>query len=1227
MEKNGFNFLKQKFQLQNTEDVKKVLDRKKKKDELSGEKIKQPQKPEEKIEVYLDRFKEIIERESEDEKERGIKAFKKILFNKNIISVEDIPNRVYELEQEIAFNQGHGNIEITDEYKELKNNEIISSQKDSLNSWIDYLSSEDASFYPDWAKYWVLNSVLKIGKYNKEKRSFDKRGKSSVAPFPSLNAMAVSKAISLIQDKIEKKDIENFSQEDDKEFEKILAKEDFGKYYALALESMLEFSEKGLENIKGEWVKYNQGDNAQKLFDSIQGYPLEWCTAGSIETAQSQLNGGDFYVYYSENTKGENKIPRLAIRMNGSDEIGEVRGIEKNQNIDNFITPVLEEKMKDFGSEGKKYEKKSQDMEKLTVIYDKVFPKNEINIEDLDVRLSNNELMFLYQINNRIEGFGYGDDPRIKTIIDERDIKKDLYELSNASDEKELIVFLIEYDLYKYFKSNSDERIVDCNLDVNELLYVKEMVTNKNYFEKINNQIVIEKIQKNKDLSEKEKEGVYKNNKNNLFFEDNEWQVGLEGIYGYQESQINFDRNTLFRYLDQDIFLCLKFLNKNSKSLKNTKDGIEIIKYIEDRILNTKFTYNTIELLSHSNFYTLIEFISDNNKRKSYEIISDKVVKYFIEKEFLNKKDFELMLKLESYSLIKDDEVTKIKEHFNFDNEISKYINIAYPFMLKNTNLSKYSFKNFYENGLVRKKTEAEIKNDIDLENSNYDDIYRDIENKKNIPKQNFGYLWELEKNQSEEKTRKVDFLLSKSYREDEFVDGSVIENALLSLKLLDIGEFDKEKINRVDLERKILEDLYYNNILQYAIENKNLFSSKFLPEVYLVEKNGFYKDNLVELKKKIFDISGFNKDVYEKIDALVEYDFGVKVLEKSYSFHKIAYFEEKYPEKFEKSAERYHEGVEYYNYNSGYVKINKIFDEYMIKTRGLDYFLEKHKTTETLCHNIDLLSENISGLLDRSNTTIDQEKIIDFIRSYKYQVGCDYHGGVKLGYDFYRKIIEKFNHSVEILSSNLKYMSNLNAEVAKELFYNGLVSDVISSRKLFDDSAFDWVDNEEFISILKKDSDRRKIINYIDYFRKVGALDLNNELFYAIYDILEKDNDKDSIKVLFQKSSYFDDLKLKNNDFLKILEYEYVANPLKHLFNVDDMSQENFDLFMKKSQKMDDWGEKKLINENLNLFFNKFGSYMNDENMKMSSNSGFANNNVCGILVKEYLNRKKTKN
>ncbi len=446
------NFLKQKYELHKTPEVEKASKRTEKR---TGEKVSQ--KPKVRIQNYLDRFKEITEREDPDKRERGMEALKKVLHDKFVIEPENVPYRAFELEQDIAEQQGYGRPEITEEFKEKKISEITSNQEKSLDRWIDYLSSEDA-MYPDWLKYWSFRSMLEMGKYNKEKEGFERRTKDTVAPFPLLNPRALSLTLDAVKKRksqeyqqIEQKikeqknqlkklkglrrkgefveeqsliniqqHIDNllkdkdalivgdrdYSESEQGKFLKTLETEDFSKLYAHVLKNIPEFSEKGLENIKGEWVKYDQNSDHMPLVKSIEGYPLEWCTAGE-DTAKSQIEGGDFYVYYSENNNGENKIPRLAIRMNGKDEIGEIRGIEKDQNIDQYIQPVLDEKLEDFGQEGERYKEKSVDMKKMTEITQKHRNNQELNKEDL---------IFLYEIEKSIEGFGYQKDPRIKEI-------------------------------------------------------------------------------------------------------------------------------------------------------------------------------------------------------------------------------------------------------------------------------------------------------------------------------------------------------------------------------------------------------------------------------------------------------------------------------------------------------------------------------------------------------------------------------------------------------------------------------------------------------------------------------------------------------------------------------------------------------------------------------------------------------------------------------------------
>ncbi len=96
--------------------------------------------------------------------------------------------------------------------------------------------------------------------------------------------------------------------------------------------------------------------------------------------------------------------------------IAEVRGIAENQNLDSFIAPVVQKKMHEF-PDGQAYEKKAGDMKLLTAIENKTKANKP---------LSKDDLIFLYEINSPIEGFGYGgQDPRVKELRKQRNPKED----------------------------------------------------------------------------------------------------------------------------------------------------------------------------------------------------------------------------------------------------------------------------------------------------------------------------------------------------------------------------------------------------------------------------------------------------------------------------------------------------------------------------------------------------------------------------------------------------------------------------------------------------------------------------------------------------------------------------------------------------------------------------------------------------------------------------------
>lgn len=421
---NPLNFLKKKYA--NLHTAPEVIQSAERTEYRTGKSVSE--KPEERIENYLNRFKEILDRTDSEKRAMGIEALKKVLHKQFIIKTENIPLDYFlDQEQRIAEQQGHGRPDPTPDWKERKIKEIQNGQERSLDAWIDYLSSPDA-MYPDWAKYWAFRSMTQMGGYNKEEGKFGKRTETSSQPFPTLNIACLAKTISVIQQQVALQGLPKSSPErikkekelmyalnHDAEYRDLVSTENFTKLYTHALEQFSGMSWKHLENIAGQWKVYPEGSDPHELYDSLQGYPLEWCTATNIETARDQLQGGDFHVYYSQDERGMAITPRIAIRMTG-DSISEIRGIEKDQNVDQFIQPVIDEKLKEFDSKGEQYLKKSADMKQLTRVTEK---------HRFGVPLDQQDLQFLYQIDNTISGFGYQEDPRIAEILETRDSSAD----------------------------------------------------------------------------------------------------------------------------------------------------------------------------------------------------------------------------------------------------------------------------------------------------------------------------------------------------------------------------------------------------------------------------------------------------------------------------------------------------------------------------------------------------------------------------------------------------------------------------------------------------------------------------------------------------------------------------------------------------------------------------------------------------------------------------------
>ena len=408
-----------------------------------------------------------------------------------LICRDKVPESYFDLQRRIARERGYGDFELTDRQKEEDVKRLRADQRESLTKWSDYLCSEENGHsYPDWFKVYVWESFKKIGEFDEEGGKFKKRTKSTVAPWPELNAEALSYVYDKISEGvIQGKDIE------DKQMAELLNRGNFAAMYAYAIYSceVGGLTPELREITGGSWVKYGQiegeyspnysrrrtrrgyeptdespvdNSTAMRLAESLQGKGAGWCTAGT-HTAAHQLSKGNFYVYYTPDNDGNDTMPRVAIRMEGN-QVAEVRGVAPRQNVEDTLLDVVAEKLNTLPGGGEYY-KKVEQMRRLTGIDNRVKAGGELTAEDL---------VFL-RFGERIEGFGLYDDDRVDKLLENRRVDDDFdFVLRSTDDINKLVdsmnireLFLEEICKLLKFGANadnlasrmSDKQLIVCN--------------------------------------------------------------------------------------------------------------------------------------------------------------------------------------------------------------------------------------------------------------------------------------------------------------------------------------------------------------------------------------------------------------------------------------------------------------------------------------------------------------------------------------------------------------------------------------------------------------------------------------------------------------------------------------------------------------------------------------------------------------------------------------------
>jgi hypothetical protein len=362
----------------------------------------------------------------------------------HVIDAADIPENYFALQRRIAREQGHGDIEIDNKARTGYADVLKRDQRASLEGWADYLTGDAKDVFPGWFKDYVFSSIVWLGDYNKRKGIFNDRTQGTVAAFPDINR----EALALVWDKVSAKADVLAARETDKRLPKQqrgkrfegltqdekaerIAREQavlahtssFNKLYSAAMQEAVSGypTPEELETTKGSWRTFQQSqdpDNVKTLMDALRGRGTGWCTSGQ-GYAETQLAAGGFIIYFTEDQYGEERVPRIAIRMQDG-EVSEVRGIvgggdgagpaqNTNQELEDSMLDIATEKLTGLPG-GEAYTGKVQDMKRLTALEKKITATPGIELSPADIR-------FLYQIDREIQHFGYREDPRVKEII------------------------------------------------------------------------------------------------------------------------------------------------------------------------------------------------------------------------------------------------------------------------------------------------------------------------------------------------------------------------------------------------------------------------------------------------------------------------------------------------------------------------------------------------------------------------------------------------------------------------------------------------------------------------------------------------------------------------------------------------------------------------------------------------------------------------------------------
>ena len=379
--------------------------------------------------AYLSRLNNMVEKHG-DALEQKLWAASAENF---VMDYEDIPDVYWKQQEQILRDNGQGR-ELSRGEKETLAEDLIEKQRESINTWSNYLGDKDCP-YPLWFKVYAFDGVSKMGLINKETKEFEKRDKSTVASFPTLNPEVLAKVYRNINEfyGVDKEDW-LAQHPDDEKLVSLVKSGNFPKLYAKELfetKTIIKTPEKP-EDIEGDWFTYQLGDE-DELANVAEG--TGWCIADP-NVAHNYLEYGNYGYSRNEeadeesNSKAKFIIFKLkapnspdgystngvaSIRLDPDGMVTEVSGLNVGQAIEDSLIPTVKEKVLSLPG-GKEFLQKFEDKQTLIRLDHKMQ-----NGEDL----TKEELSFLYELDRPIATLDTYNriDPRITELKEKYDIE------------------------------------------------------------------------------------------------------------------------------------------------------------------------------------------------------------------------------------------------------------------------------------------------------------------------------------------------------------------------------------------------------------------------------------------------------------------------------------------------------------------------------------------------------------------------------------------------------------------------------------------------------------------------------------------------------------------------------------------------------------------------------------------------------------------------------------